>query len=304
MNKKASMCINSKWSSNPKHVIASCSSNSSNVSTTAKVRPFLKWAGGKRRLLAQYAPYLPTSFGRYHEPFVGGGAFFFHLNACEATLSDINPRLIETYQALKVDIEGVLERLVFHREHHSEKHFYACRDALNHGDSLWISDRAALMIYLNKTCFNGLYRENSKGFFNVPMGRYTAPKIFKEENLRTIHKRLQHVELYNASFERVAEHAQKGDLVFFDPPYVPLSETSSFMHYTKNGFGADEQRRLAELFRVLSERGCYVMLSNSDCGFVRDLYKDWRVVQISAARCINSRASRRGSISEVLVLGW
>jgi len=264
--------------------------------------PFLKWAGGKRRLLAQYEAYFPKEFNRYHEPFVGGGACFFHLAPGRAVLSDINHRLIDTYTALRDDLDGLLSRLRDHRERHCKKHYYACRDEFNKGSALWQTDRAALMIYLNKTCFNGLYRENSKGGFNVPMGNYKSPKIFNEENLLSVHRQLQSVELHQEGFEGVLDRAEAGDLIFFDPPYVPLSATSSFTNYSKDGFGADQQRRLAEVFGLLAERGCHVMLSNSDCGFVRELYKEWRIVEVMAPRSINSRASGRGAISEVLVL--
>lgn len=267
-----------------------------------RVDPFLKWAGGKRRLMPQYEPYLPKTFGRYHEPFVGGGAFFFHIHPEVACLSDINPRLVDTYTSIRDDIDGLVERLALHKKHHNKRYYYERRDEFNHG-ALFATDRAALMIYLNKTCFNGLYRENLKGHFNVPMGRYKSPSIFSEEHLRSVHKRLQQVEIHNEAFEGVLERAEAGDLVFFDPPYVPISETSSFTNYSKDGFGAQQQRRLAEVFGLLVERGCHVMLSNSDCPFVRELYKDWEIVSVSAARCINSRATHRGAITEVLVLG-
>lgn len=268
----------------------------------AKALPFLKWAGGKRRLLEQYEAYFPKEYNRYHEPFIGGGACFFHLSPEQAVISDINHRLIDTYTALRDDLDGLLSRLHEHRKRHSKKHYYACRDEFNQGAALWTTDRAALMIYLNKTCFNGLYRENSKGYFNVPMGNYKSPKIFNEDNLLAVHRQLQGVDIHQGGFDGVLERAEEGDLIFFDPPYVPISETSSFTNYSKGGFDADKQRALAEVFRQLAERGCHVMLSNSDCGFVRELYKEWRIIEVMAPRSINSRASGRGAISEVLVL--
>lgn len=277
---------------------------SKNAKRDGAVEPFLKWAGGKRRLMPQYAPYLPESYNRYHEPFVGGGAFFFHLQPGQAVLSDINTRLIDTYSAIRDDVDGLIERLEMHRSKHCKKHYYECRDEFNHGQLLWKTDRAALMIYLNKTCFNGLYRENLKGHFNVPMGRYKSPSIFDPKNLRAVSSLLQDVEIVPSGFTDVLSRAEAGDLVFFDPPYVPISETSSFTTYSKDGFGSEQQRRLADVFRELAERGCYVMLSNSDCPFVRELYADWRTVQVSASRNINSRASKRGAVSEVLVLSW
>ncbi len=274
------------------------------IDDSSKASPFVKWAGGKRKLMPQFTPHFPKSFQSYHEPFLGGGAFFFHLQPRHAVLSDINHRLIKAYEAIRDDLPGVLERLHYHRRRHTKEHFYSCREQLNKGDLLLKSDRAALMIYLNKTCFNGLYRENSKGDFNVPIGRYKNPSIYDRENLTTVHNHLQNVELRVASFELVLERAKPGDFVYFDPPYVPISATSSFTNYSKDGFSASKQHLLAEVFRKLADRGCFVMLSNSDCGFVRELYRDFRMEIVTAARSINSRAKKRGAVNEVLVMSW
>lgn len=266
--------------------------------------PFVKWAGGKRKLMAQYERFFPKNFRCYHEPFLGGGAFFFFLRPHSAILSDINHRLIEAYQAIRDDLDGVLHCLDFHRKHHSKEHFYRCRQLLNQGDLLMKSDRAALMIYLNKTCFNGLYRENSQGDFNVPIGQYKAPHIYDRENLREVHEQLQGMELRSDSFEAVLDRARPGDFVYFDPPYVPISTTSSFTHYSKDGFDSNKQHLLADVFRQLDARGCFVMSSNSDCGFVREIYRDWRIEVVSASRCINVQASKRGAINELVIMNW
>lgn len=271
---------------------------------SSKASPFVKWAGGKRRLMSQYEAFLPKSFTGYHEPFLGGGAFFFHLQPKKAVLSDINYRLIESYEAIRDDLSGVLECLHYHRRNHSKTHYYRCRELLNKGDLLIKSDRAALMIYLNKTCFNGLYRENLKGDFNVPIGRYKNPAIYDRANLFSVHEKLQGIDIRHEGFEGVLFRARPGDLVYFDPPSVPISETSSFTNYSKDGFGAAKQRQLAEVYKKLAERGCQVMLSNSDCGFVRELYSDFRIEVVQAARSINSRAAKRGAINEVLVMSW
>lgn len=274
------------------------------VAEESKASPFVKWAGGKRRLMPQYEKFFPHNFRTYHEPFLGGGAFFFHLRPRTASLSDINHRLIDAYEAIRDDLDGVLECLARHRSEHCKDYFYKCREMFNQGDLLLKRDRAALMIYLNKTCFNGLYRENRKGDFNVPIGRYKEPRIFDLENLTRVSEHLQGVDLRVASFEKVLERVSPGDFVYFDPPYVPISTTSSFTNYNKGGFGAQKQRELAEVFRKLDKRGCYVMLSNSDCGFVRELYKDWRNEVVLASRCINSRATKRGPINELLIMNF
>lgn len=271
----------------------------------ATARPFVKWVGGKRGLMSQYAPYFPEEFGAYHEPFVGGGAVFFHLQPENARLSDVNGRLVETYRSVRDDLPGLIDRLESHRERYSEAYFYQARERFNQRRGLSALDRAALFIFLNKTCFNGLYRENKRGFFNAPWGRRkNAPAMFDLPSLVAASRALSGVELLSASFERVLDDAVEGDLVYFDPPYVPLSTTSSFTSYAKGGFGDALQVRLAQTFDQLARRGCYVMLSNSDCDAVRELYAGWRIETVYAARAVNSKASGRGRIAEVLVCSW
>lgn len=269
-----------------------------------KPAPFLKWVGGKTRLLQQFETLLPDDWGRYHEPFLGGGAVFFHLDPDRARVSDINGRLVETYRAIRDELPRLMELLAGHRERHDKAYYYRQRQRLNAPRGLDEVERAALFVYLNKTCFNGLYRENRRGEFNVPMGRYSNPSVFDPDNLASVSRVLQRTEIECAPFTSVLDHAEPGDFVYFDPPYVPISATSSFTGYAAGGFDEDLQVRLAHTFDELARRGCMVMLSNSDCDFVRELYAGWRIENVQAPRSINSRADRRGAIGEVAVLSW
>jgi DNA adenine methylase len=271
---------------------------------TKQASPFLKWAGGKARLLEQFEQLMPSRFAGYHEPFVGGGAMYFHLRPQRASLSDLNDRLITTYRAIRDDVGGVMERLADHRKNHGATHFYECRKRFNARRELSDSDAAALFVYLNKTCFNGLYRENSRGEFNVPLGSYAQPTILDIEGLAAASRALQNSELRVAGFESVLDRARPGDLVYFDPPYVPVSRTSSFTSYTGAGFDSTLQVRLAQVFAELARRGVFVMLSNSDSRLVNELYAGWRIDRVRAPRSINSRATGRGAVSEVVVRSW
>jgi len=262
------------------------------------MKPFLKWAGGKRSLIEQFAPHLPQSFGRYHEPFAGSGALFFHLRPKRASLSDNNERLIRTFRGLRDDVGGVIELLESYP--HDRDFFLELRGA----DIDAQSDVAvaAWFIYLNKTGYNGLYRVNSRNRFNVPFGSYKRPKICDEPTLRACAKQLRGARIEHTDFETAARRARKGDLVYFDPPYVPLSGTSNFTSYTRAGFGPDEQRRLRDLAVHLKERGVTVILSNSSADLVRDLYAGaFELIDIRARRAINSRADGRGEITELLI---
>lgn len=266
--------------------------------------PFLKWAGGKKALIEQYTPYFPEEYDRYFEPFVGGGAVFFNLRPWDAVLSDVNPRLIDCYTAIRDEPAALMELLERHRSSHCKEYYYACRERMNKPRGLSGLQRAALMIYLNKTCFNGLYRENRKGEFNVPIGSYKNPSVYTVENLISVSLQLQGVELKTAGFKHVLDSAEPGDLVYFDPPYVPISDTASFTSYAKGGFDVELQQELAKTFAELAHRGCYVMLSNSDCPLVRELYRGWRIVEIDAPRRISARKGGRANVTEVLVMGW
>ena len=274
--------------------------------------PFLKWAGGKGALLEQYGRFFPTWRVRaYFEPFLGSGAVFFHLwkrnIAARYHLSDINNELINAYCVLRDRPDELIEHLRLHQQQHSRQHYYAVRDmdrAAGWPHAFDPVTRAARLIYLNRTCYNGLWRVNRRGHFNVPMGRYRNPHILDEGRLRAASLALQGVFITCETAEEAVREAQAGDFVYFDPPYVPLSQTAHFTAYYAEGFGEQEQRALAETFRRLAERGCLLMLSNSDTPLVRDLYCAFRIETVQATRRINSRAERRGPIGEVVVLNY
>lgn len=278
------------------------------ASNQAVPHPFLKWVGGKRQLLPALLREAEAfgGFRRYHEPFVGGGALFFELfrlgklGRTQARLSDTNPNLIAAYQGVRDEVDAVIAILREHEARHDRAYFYAMRSAA----PATLAEKAARIIYLNRTCFNGLYRENSRGEFNVPMGRYTNPLICNERNLRAASEALKKAVVESRPFENVVAASKPGDLVYFDPPYVPLSTTANFTTYGKDGFGEADQRRLAEVFDTLAKRGVHVLLSNSAAPLVYELYKDqyrYRVIDVSATRNVNSKADKRGAVTEALV---
>jgi DNA adenine methylase len=272
--------------------------------TRAKKRvaaPFLKWAGGKTQLQAAILERLPAQIDHYFEPFVGGGAIFFAL-AVEgrfrrAVLADRNPVLIEVYEAVQKDVDAVVEKLRAHR--YEKDYFYAVR--AQDPAELSVAERAARTIFLNRACFNGLYRVNSSGQFNVPFGRYSNPLLCDEEGLRLASDALRDVQLVCGDFEAVVAGARAGDAVYFDPPYYPLSKTSSFTAYDAFPFGEEEHRRLARVHRALGGRGVAALLSNSDCPFTREIFAGLPIDTAQATRAINSVGERRGKISELLV---
>lgn len=275
--------------------------------------PFLKWAGGKRRLIPQFEVHFPSRANHYYEPFAGSAAVFFHLRgqgfADAYTLSDSNPELINVYKTVRDDYESLLDKLEDHHEKHHQlgkKHYYRIRklDRNGHWHTMSEIERAARMLYLNRTCFNGLWRVNSKGQFNVPMGRYRKPNIVNKDRIENAHYALRGVTLRHGHFANVLDEAGEGDFVYFDPPYVPLSPTSSFTSYAKDGFGLAEQEELAALYRNLDRRGCKVMLSNSDMPVVRDLYEGFEIITVRARRAINVNGDGRGPVDEVVVLNY
>jgi DNA adenine methylase len=272
----------------------------------ATASPFIKWAGGKKQLLSQLEPLFPPKWGRYHEPFVGGGAVFFHLASrgrCgRARLSDINEELIACYAAVRDSVGKVILALRRHARAHGKQHYYKTR--AKDPTALSPASRAARLIYLNKTCFNGLYRVNSKGQFNVPMGSYKNPTICDAANLRAASEALSGADLAVRPFTEAGDLADAGDFLYLDPPYVPVSATSSFTSYARTPFGDMEQRALADLFGRLAGRGCYVMLSNSDAPLVRTLYSEWNIHKVSARRAINSKGEGRGAITELVVTSY
>lgn len=268
-------------------------------------RPFLKWVGGKRQLLPELEARvaLARPHGRYHEPFVGGGALFFDLFArhelgrMKARISDNNPRLIEAYVGVQRYVEQVIRLLQLHEAAHGEAHYYRVRSDVPEDPVA----RAARVIYLNRTCYNGLYRENSKGEFNVPMGRYKNPKICDADNLRAVSRALARCHVARGHFTAILDHAVEGDLVYFDPPYDPVSKTANFTSYHREQFGEDAQRSLADVYRRLHGRGVKVLLSNSDTPLIRALYQPFTIDGVMANRMVNSNAEKRGKVREVLV---
>lgn len=275
-----------------------------------KPKPFVKWAGGKRQLLKQfrdlglYPPELfdPTT-NTYYEPFVGGGAVFFDLLPERAELSDLNRELVITYNVIKNNIDELIFSL---KQHIYDKEYYLEVRAKNVNELSDI-EVASRFIFLNRTGFNGLYRVNKKGQFNVPFGRYSNPVICDEENLRRVSKELQNVIIKHQDYTSVLKNAQKGDFIYFDPPYYPLNRTSSFTAYTSESFLEKEQTELRDTFVELHKRGCYVMLSNSDTPFINDLYSEIdgaTIHKITAGRAINSKGSGRGKITELLVTNY
>lgn len=271
-------------------------------STDPKPQPVIKWAGGKRQLLRSYRGFFPERFGTYHEPFLGGGAVFFHLSPPAAFLSDCNEELINMYRVIQTRVDLLIEDLSKH--FNDSDYYYALREM----DVKGLSDvqRASRLIYLNKTCYNGLYRVNRKGKFNVPFGRYRRPRIMDAEGLMAASRALQGAVLLKADFEVVLDNAREGDLVYFDPPYHPLSRTASFTDFTDRSFGPRDQERLARVFDILAQRGCLVMLSNSDTPLIRELYGRYGagVIPLTANRSINSKADKRGPVGELLICSW
>ena len=266
--------------------------------------PIVKWAGGKSRLLDELTARSPRRFRRYFEPFLGGAALYFRLAPRFGVLSDCNADLINMYRCVAWNVEAVIRRLARHRADHTEAHYYQMRERWNTaGDLAADVDRAAAFIYLNKTCYNGLWRVNSRGKFNVPVGRYDEPSIFDPVAMRAASKLLQRAEIAPGHFAEAADSARAGDFIYFDPPYHPLSETANFTSYTAGSFGPDDQRELAAIARALVRRGCSVMISNSDTHFIRDLYKGFRIDEVDCSRAINSKASARGPQRELIILG-
>ena len=275
-------------------------------------RPFLKWAGGKGKLAPTILAAAPPAIARYIEPFAGAGAVFFALEEARpgmpALLADANPELIETYTVLRDELAALDNALALMAAE------YAAGDIEQRGTMYYRvrasapdspAARAARFIFLNRTCYNGLYRVNRRGAFNVPMGRYDRPRIVDRENLLAVATALRGVAIEAADFEAVTEGAGPGDLLYLDPPYHPLSETSAFTSYTAGGFGVGEQRRLARVFEKLSRLGAFVILSNSSSDLVRELYESLdphpRIDEVQVPRAINSKGTSRGPVAELLI---
>jgi DNA adenine methylase len=268
--------------------------------------PIVKWVGGKGGLLTQLMPLLPpgVELMRHVEPFVGGGALFFRRQPERALLCDINQALIDTYQAVRDDVELVIRRLAELAHGHSADSYYQVRDRYNSDKSRSRAKRAATFIYLNKTCFNGLHRVNRSGHFNVPLGRYENPRIVDPERLRAASRVLSAVDLRCAHFETLLSSAKPGDFIYFDPPYEPVSRTANFTSYDSDGFSREDQIRLRDVFAELDRRGCKLMLSNSDVPVIRELYGKYRITQVAALRAVSCDARNRGRVSELVIRNY
>ena len=270
------------------------------------LKPLLKWAGGKSQLVPELIRLVPTFFGSYHEPFAGGAALFFAmyrnglLKGKHAVLSDINQELIDTYTSVRDEAEKIIRQLK--TLHYDKDQYYRIRT--QEPRKLPSHKKAARMIYLNRTCFNGLYRVNSRGEFNVPFGRYVNPTICDADNLRAVSAAFKDAQLSCQPFSAVLDSARKNDFVYFDPPYVPLSETANFVSYASTGFGYSDQEELADVFCRLGTRGVKVMQSNSDTDWVHKRYRKFKLLPVQARRRVNSRADKRGAIQELVILNF
>ncbi len=272
------------------------------------LQPFTKWTGGKRQLLGELRSYMPETYGRYFEPFVGGGALFFDLAPEQAVINDFNEELINAYRQIKNNPAELINLLIKHKENNSKDYYLALRSADRDGRISRMTgvERAARILYMLRVDFNGLYRVNSKNQFNVPYGRYKNPKIVDVDLLYQISEYLNEndIEILQTDFAEAVKDAQTGDFVYFDPPYIPLNETSSFTSYTHEGFSYEEQVRLRDTFKELTERGVYAMLSNSSSPLVEELYKDFNIYFVEAQRTNGAKSSSRGKISEIIVTNY
>ena len=274
-----------------------------------KGKPFVKWAGGKRQVMTEIKKYLPEEYKTYYEPFVGGGAVFFELAPKKAVLNDYNKELMNVFECIKdeVKFEKMCNELNHHEANHSEDYYYEIRDKdrdKSKFNKLADYKRAARTIYLNKACFNGLYRVNSKNEFNVPFGKKNKVNTYEGQNLGIVHCILNFndIELMSCDYEEAVKKAKKGDFIYLDPPYD--SDTTTFNDYTENGFGKDEQKRLADVFKDLDKRGCYVMLSNHNTKLINELYKGFNKHVIKAQRNINANGQKRGKTEEVIITNY
>lgn len=271
------------------------------------VAPVVKWVGGKRQLLDEITPLLPKRVTNYCEPFLGGGAVLFSIQPSKAIVNDLNDDLITVYEVIRDDVEALIESLKKHEN--TSEYFYTLRDIDRDKasyQSLSKVEKASRLIYLNKTCFNGLFRVNSSGEFNSPFGHYKNPNIVNEPVLRAVSKyfNTSNITFYSEDFAETLSRVHKGGFVYLDPPYDPVSDTASFTGYNKGGFDRSEQLRLKRCCDELTQRGVKFMLSNSATEFIKELYQEYDITIVKAKRAINADASKRGAIEEVLVRNY
>lgn len=267
--------------------------------------PMLKWVGGKRQLLPQITPLLNKKCSVYVEPFIGGGAVLFYMQPKRAIINDYNKELINVYRVVRDNLDELLELLKIHEEKNSSDYYYEIR-ALDREPvfkTMSTIEKAARIIYLNKTCYNGLYRVNSSGQFNSPYGRYKNPNIVNEPVLKAVSKyfNTNAIEIHHGDYKEVLKNLDRQALVYFDPPYMPISSSSSFTGYTEGGFDYSQQMELKQECDKLTRQGIRFVQSNSDCEEIRELYRDYQIKIVKAKRAINSVAKKRGEINEVLI---
>ena len=274
-----------------------------------KGKPFVKWAGGKRQIIDKLKKYVPDEFDTYYEPFVGGGALLFELSPKKAVINDYNQELMNVFNCIKDEDKFVkmCNELNHYEASHSEKFYFEIRNKDRDKakfNKIVDYKRAARTIYLNKACFNGLYRVNSRNEFNVPFNKKDKINTYDGQNLGIIHAyfNFNDVKMLNTDFEEAVKDAKKGDFVYFDPPYD--SDKEIFTSYTETGFGKDEQKRLSDVFKELDRRGCYVMLSNHNTELINGLYKDYHINVIEAKRNINANGKKRGKVEEVIITNY
>ncbi len=274
-----------------------------------KGKPFVKWAGGKRQIIDKLKMYMPEKFNTYYEPFVGGGALLFELSPKNAVINDCNEELMNVYRCIKDDkkFDAMCKELNHHERNHSEEYYYSIRNIDRDKKKFAkMADykRAARTIYLNKACFNGLYRVNSKNEFNVPFGKKEKVNTYEGQNLGIIcgFLNFNNIKILSVDFEKAVTDAKKGDFIYFDPPYD--SDKAIFNSYTEEGFGKEEQIRLARVFKELADRGCYVMLSNHNTELINELYKDYHIHIVEAKRNINANGKKRGKVEEVIITNF
>lgn len=267
--------------------------------------PIIKWAGGKTRLLPRLRARMPARFNRYYEPFVGGAALFFDLSPQTARIGDVNEGLVTLYRAITTALDDVVRVILDHKARHSDlSYYYDVRDRWNDPTvrlAMTPAEVGGTFIYLNKTCYNGLWRENKRGGFNVPRGNYVDPPILDKLALVAARDALLRATIGHGPYQETTADAAAGDFVYFDPPYDPLSDTSNFTSYAASPFGKPQQRELSEHARALDSRGTFVMVSNNDTPYVRDLYQDFVIDTVPCGRSINSKADRRGKVDEVII---
>lgn len=281
-----------------------------NIKTKNHPKPLLRWVGGKTQLLDSIKKYYPSKYNTYYEPFLGGGAVFFDLKPRRANLNDINKKLINFYKDIRKNPNNFIKELkkierkyLPMTELQKKFYYYKIRDLFNSLDDQKFI-KSVYFIFLNKTCFNGVYRENSFGKFNVPFGQNKINKLVDEDNIYFVSKLLKNTKITSVSFENVLDNVRKGDLIYLDPPYYPLNNTSNFTKYNDKDFLVDDQLKLYKLYNKLDRNGCYLMLSNSYTPFIRKLYSNYNKKILYTGRAVNCKASGRGKIKEYLILNY